>query len=137
MKTCYKKPVHWYLHYVFFGSIQSKMWTENYIVIVLRLLAQACFFLLQELAFYKNKYVYLSSLSGRMPNLRELYLSNNKLGAQNKVDWKWLLGPQVSAKSVIYTSIISVKGVFSIIFLHLNQWTTLDEIQCCDSLTLK
>ncbi|XP_059055652.1 leucine-rich repeat protein 1 isoform X2 [Achroia grisella] len=32
---------------------------------------------------------------GRMPCLSELYVANNKLGAKEKVDWRWLFGPQL------------------------------------------
>ncbi|KAI5643862.1 leucine rich repeat domain-containing protein [Phthorimaea operculella] len=32
---------------------------------------------------------------GRMPNLAELYLSNNQLGLNGEVDWKWISGPQI------------------------------------------
>lgn len=40
----------------------------------------------------------LPSEFGRMPNLSELYLSHNQIGSQNEVDWRWLLGPNVSKK---------------------------------------
>ncbi|XP_072938375.1 leucine-rich repeat protein 1 [Epargyreus clarus] len=33
---------------------------------------------------------------GRMPNLRELYIQNNQLGSKADIDWKWLLGPQIT-----------------------------------------
>ncbi|XP_013183696.1 leucine-rich repeat protein 1 [Amyelois transitella] len=33
---------------------------------------------------------------GRMPNLRELNLSNNQLGVRQEVDWRWLLGPELT-----------------------------------------
>ncbi|CAH4022668.1 unnamed protein product [Pieris brassicae] len=32
----------------------------------------------------------------RMPNLSELYLTNNSLGSLESVDWRWLLGPQIT-----------------------------------------
>ncbi|XP_047505768.1 leucine-rich repeat protein 1 isoform X1 [Pieris napi] len=32
----------------------------------------------------------------RMPNLNELYLTNNSLGTLESVDWRWLLGPQIT-----------------------------------------
>ncbi|CAH0399347.1 unnamed protein product [Chilo suppressalis] len=35
---------------------------------------------------------------GRLPNLAELILVNNHLGKQSKVDWRWLLGPQIIKK---------------------------------------
>ncbi|CAB3244738.1 unnamed protein product [Arctia plantaginis] len=34
---------------------------------------------------------------GRMPNLCELYLSNNQIGVRGDVDWRWLLGPQITS----------------------------------------
>ncbi|CAD0202203.1 unnamed protein product [Chrysodeixis includens] len=33
-----------------------------------------------------------------MPNLCELYLSNNQLGVKDDVDWRWLLSAQISQK---------------------------------------
>lgn len=39
--------------------------------------------------------LYVFSLAGRMPNLCELYLSNNQLGVKDEVDWRWLLNAQV------------------------------------------
>ncbi|XP_053611872.1 leucine-rich repeat protein 1 [Plodia interpunctella] len=33
---------------------------------------------------------------GRMPTLCELNLSNNQLGSKGEIDWRWLLGPQLS-----------------------------------------
>ncbi|KAJ8714547.1 hypothetical protein PYW07_002772 [Mythimna separata] len=33
---------------------------------------------------------------GRMPKLSELYLSNNQLGVKGEVDWRWLMGPQIT-----------------------------------------
>ncbi|XP_011554086.3 leucine-rich repeat protein soc-2 homolog [Plutella xylostella] len=33
---------------------------------------------------------------GRMPRLSELYLANNQIGNKGEVDWKWLLGPQIT-----------------------------------------
>ncbi|XP_047996065.1 leucine-rich repeat protein 1 isoform X2 [Leguminivora glycinivorella] len=43
------------------------------------------------------KQVFVKCLNeGRMPNLSELYLSNNKLGAQKDINWKWLFGPQIT-----------------------------------------
>ncbi|CAG4935579.1 unnamed protein product [Colias eurytheme] len=32
----------------------------------------------------------------RMPALRELYLANNALGEPADIDWRWLLGPQIT-----------------------------------------
>lgn len=39
--------------------------------------------------------------TGRMSSLRELYLSNNQLGIEQTVDWRWLLGPQVPDENCI------------------------------------
>lgn len=33
---------------------------------------------------------------GRMANLSELHLANNQLGVRGVVDWRWLLGPQIT-----------------------------------------
>ncbi|XP_047028995.1 leucine-rich repeat protein 1 [Helicoverpa zea] len=35
---------------------------------------------------------------GRMPNLCELFLSNNQLGVKGEVDWRWLMGSQITNK---------------------------------------
>ncbi|KAJ0175149.1 hypothetical protein K1T71_009290 [Dendrolimus kikuchii] len=43
-----------------------------------------------------NEIEKIPSEFGRMPCLSELYLSNNQLGAKGQVDWRWLLGPQIS-----------------------------------------
>lgn len=33
--------------------------------------------------------------AGKMPNLNELYLSDNQIGAKGFVDWRWLYGEEV------------------------------------------
>lgn len=51
-----------------------------------------------NIAIYKTKVTYsklIPLIAGRMPNLCELYLSNNQLGNKEEIDWRWLLGLQV------------------------------------------
>lgn len=35
-------------------------------------------------------------ITGRMPSLNELHLGNNEIGKIEHVDWRWLLGPEVT-----------------------------------------
>ncbi|CAH2242415.1 jg7693 [Pararge aegeria aegeria] len=45
------------------------------------------------------KQVFVKCLNeGRLPNISELYLSNNSLGLNKNSDWQWLLGLKISKK---------------------------------------
>ncbi|OWR45892.1 leucine-rich repeat protein 1 [Danaus plexippus] len=46
----------------------------------------------------KNEIEKIPPEFGRLPNLCELYLSNNSLGQKEDFDWRWLLGPGISKK---------------------------------------